>query len=69
MTKFFKSELVGSYYGFLIYKEWDKDYDPFTEKFSGHAKVFYTVIDPSTDEMLDSFKTLREAKKFIEKIL
>lgn len=69
MTKFFKSELVESYYGFLIYKEWDKDYNPFTGEYSGHAKVFYAVIDPTEDEMLDSFKTLREAKKFIEKII
>lgn len=67
MKKCIKSELVEVYYGFEIRRETDKHYDPETGELYGHAQVFYAVCDE--DCMIGSFKTFKEARKFIEKIL
>lgn len=69
MQKCIKHEIIETYFGFQISKEWDKEYDPIMDEYKGQAKVFYAVIDPTEDVMLESFKTLKEAKKWIEKIL
>ena len=67
MTKCVKCEVVETYYGFTINREEDKKVDIITEEPYGRATVFYTVNDG--DDMLESFKTLKEARKWIEKIL
>lgn len=69
MYKCIRSYKVKEYFGFYIYKEFDKKYDDIMDVYSGHEKVFYTVIDPAYDEMLESFKTLTEAEKYIRKII
>ena len=62
MMKCIKCEELETVNGYIICREEDKKYDDFTGKFSGRTHVFYTV---NTDElMLESFKTLREAKKY-----
>lgn len=67
MTKCVKCEVVDTYYGFTINREEDKKVDIFTGETYGRTTVFYTVNDG--DDMLESFKTIKEAKKWIEKIL
>lgn len=67
MTRCVKCEPIETYYGFIICREEDKKVDFITEEPYGRSTVFYTVNDD--DCMLESFKTLREAKKWIEKIL
>jgi hypothetical protein len=62
-----KSEKVENYHGFIICREEDKKRDPETLETYGHTKVYYTVYDG--DDMLENFKTLKDAKKWIEKIL
>lgn len=62
-----KCEVVETYYGFTITREEDKKVDILTEEPYGRSYVFYAVNDD--DGMLESFKTLREAKKWIEKII
>lgn len=67
MTRCVKCEVVETYFGFTITREEDKKVDIFTDEPYGRTTVFYTVNDG--DDMLENFKTLREAKKWIEKIL
>ena len=67
MTRCVNCKVIETYYGFTINREEDKKVDPFTDETYGRTTVFYTVND--SDNMLESFKTLREAKKWIEKIL
>ena len=67
MTRCVKCEVVETYYGFTITREEDKKFDPFTFETYGRATVFYVVNDG--EDMLESFKTLKDAKKWIEKIL
>ena len=65
--KCIKCEVVDTYYGFNINREEDRMYDDDTDEYSGRVRVFYAVNDG--DDMLESFKTIKEAKKWIEKIL
>lgn len=67
ITKCIKSDFVETYHGFEIRRETDRPYRPDTGEFYGHARVFYVVYDG--DWMVDSLKTLKEAKKYIEKLL
>lgn len=70
MTRCIKCEIVETYYGFTITREEDKKVDIFTNETYGRTTVFYTVYeDVENGDMLESFKTLKEAKKWIEKIL
>lgn len=62
-----KCEVIEERYGFTINREEDRQYDDFTGEYSGRTKVFYTVNDE--DWMLESFKTLKEAQKYIERII
>ncbi len=66
MTKCVESKYIETYYDYDIYRQVDKKLDENFEPF-GHGKVFYAVI--FGDDLLDSFKTLAEAKKFIKKLL
>lgn len=63
-----KSDWVDSYRGMYIYKEFDKTYDSAKGKFVGHAKVYYAIYTPDGKEeiLTESFKTLKEAKKYID---
>ena len=65
-TKCIESRFVESYYEYDICREVDKKVDEFDEPF-GHGIVYYTVY--FEDDMIESFKTLAEAKKFIERLL
>lgn len=67
-TRCIKAEQIEERHGFTINREEDKQYNDFTGEYYGRTYVFYTVNDPE-DGMLESFKTLREAQKYIEKIL
>lgn len=67
-TRCIKAEQIEERHGFTINREEDKQYNDFTGEYYGRTYVFYTVNDPN-DGMLESFKTLREAQKYIEKIL
>ena len=63
-----KAEQIEERHGFTINREEDRQYDDFTGEYSGRTYVFYTVNDPD-DGMLESFKTKKEAQKYISKIL
>lgn len=52
--------------GLTIIRSVARDYDSFTEEYSGHKKVWYDVCDD--EDILGSFKTLREAKKYLKEI-
>lgn len=52
--------------GLTIIRSVTRDYDSFTEEYSGHQKVWYDVCDD--EDFLGSFKTLREAKKSLKEI-
>ena len=67
-TRCFKAEQIEERHGFTINREEDKQYNDFTGEYYGRTYVFYTVNDPE-EGMLESFKTLREARRYIEKIL
>lgn len=66
MTRCVESRFVDRYYDYDIYREVDKKIDENFEPF-GHGIVYYTVY--YEDDMIESFKTLAEAKKFIERLL
>ena len=63
-----KAEQVEERYGFTINREEDRAYNDFTGEYSGRVYVFYTVNDPE-DGMLESFKTLKEAQRYIDRII
>lgn len=67
LTKCVKCTFIETYYGFTINKEWDKRIDPLTFEPYGNASVFYTVNDG--EWMLESFKTIKEARQYITKLL
>lgn len=49
--------------GYTIIRSEARDFDKWTETYSGQTKVYYDVCDEDGD-LIESFKTLREAKKF-----
>jgi len=59
-----KVEIVN---GYEITRDIDQHQDRFTEEFSGHKKVWYSVCVPDGD-MLDCFKTLELARKYAKSI-
>ena len=67
VMKNISSEYRETYHGFDIFQEIDRPCRPDTGEFYGHAQVFYAVCDG--DWMLESFKTINEARKYIEKLL
>ena len=49
----------------LEIQRWEaKKQDIFTEELKGQTKVYYDVVDIAEDCLIDSFKTLKEAKAF-----
>lgn len=63
-----KSDWVDVYRGMYIYKEYDKVWDDTKGKPAGHAKVYYAIYVPDGKEevLTESFKTLEEAKRYID---
>lgn len=66
MTKCIDSKYIETYFDYDIFREVDKKIDADFNLY-GHPMVFYVVY--YGDDMLDSFKTLNDAKKFIKKLL
>ena len=65
-----KSDWVDVYRGMYIYRECDKVWDDTKGTTVGHAKVYYAIYVPDGKEeiLTESFKTLKEAKKYIDYI-
>ena len=51
--------------GYTIVRSEARSFDKWTQEYSGQTKVYYDVCDEDGD-LLESFKTLREAKRFCE---
>ena len=54
--------VVAEINGYTIVRSEARDFDRWEQKFTGRTKVYYDVCD--ADDLLKSFKTLREAKRF-----
>lgn len=57
------NKVVGEINGYIIIRSEARNYDEWSGTYSGRTKVYYDVCDDD-DNLLDSFKTLREAKSF-----
>lgn len=62
MLRCVKCEELEERNGYFINREEDREFDDLTLEPKGRTKVFYTVN--TEDMMLESFKTLREARKY-----
>ena len=60
------STLVDYYKDYEIRREVDKRVDTFTGETYGHAFVFYAVV--FDDCLIESFKTIKDARRYIDKI-
>jgi hypothetical protein len=60
-----KHEVIAKINGYTIVRSEARKYDRWERKFTGRTKVYYDVCDEDED-LLKSFKTLREAKRFAE---
>lgn len=58
-----KHEVVAEINGYTIVRSEAKKFDRWDETFSGQSRVYYDVCDEDMD-LLESFKTLKEAKNF-----
>lgn len=63
-----KSEVVETRNGYTICREEDKKEDPLTLKPYGRSYVFYAIYDGKDGDMLDSKKTLREARRYADSL-
>lgn len=61
-TKDIKNEIVAEINGYQIVRSECRNYNDFTGEYSGQTKVFYDVC--TEEDLIESFKTLREAKKY-----
>jgi hypothetical protein len=59
-----KCEQIEERNGYVICREEDRQYNDFTGEYSGRVHVYYTVN--TEDMMLESLKTLREARKYAD---
>lgn len=66
MTRCIKCEVLEKRNGYTINREEDRKFDDFTYEPKGRVRVFYTVNDDEC--ILESFKTLREAQRYADKI-
>ena len=66
MTRCVKCEVLETRNGYTINREEDRKFDYFTLEPTGRTYVFYTVNDEEL--MLESFKTLREARKYADSL-
>lgn len=55
--------VVAEINGYTIVRSEARDFDKWEQKFTGRTKVYYDVCDADGD-LLESFKTLQEAKRF-----
>lgn len=58
------SKLVDTTNGYEIYRCEARMYDEYKDKFIGRTKVYYDVCVPDGGDIIESRKTLSEAKKF-----
>ena len=56
-------KVVAEINGYTIIRSEARNFDKWEETYSGQTKVYYDVCDEDGD-LLESFKTLREAKRF-----
>lgn len=56
-------KVVAEINGYTIIRSEVRDFDKWDQKFTGKTKVYYDVCDGDMD-LLESFKTIKEAKKF-----
>ena len=61
-----KCEMLETRNGYTISREEDQKYDASIMETKGRIYVFYTVSDD--EMMLESFKTLREARKYADSL-
>lgn len=54
--------------GYEIYRCETRMYDEYKDKFIGRKKVYYDVCFPDGGDIIESRKTLREAKKFAKSL-
>lgn len=66
MTRCVKCEVIEIRNGYTISREEDRKIDFFTMEPVGRTYVFYTVNDDEL--MLESFKTLREARRYADSL-
>lgn len=57
-----KHEIVAEINGYQIVRSESRKHNDFTGEYSGQTKVFYDVC--TEEDLIESFKTLREAKKY-----
>ena len=62
-----KHEVVAEIDGCQIIRSESRTFDPWTGALRGKTKVYYDVCQD--EEMLDSFKTRRQAEKFLKCLL
>lgn len=62
------SLLVEVVNGYEIYKCEARMYDEYKDKFIGRKKVYYDVCFPNEGDIIESRKTLREARKFAKSL-
>lgn len=58
-----RHEVIVEMNGYTIVRSESRKFDTWEQKFEGQTKVYYDVCDEDGD-LLESFKTLREAKRF-----
>lgn len=61
------NNVVAEVNGFQIIRSVTRDYDKWTGEIRGRKKVYYDVCDDDGD-LLDSFKTLQQAKAFCRQL-
>ena len=64
MRRCIKCEVIENRNGYTINKEKERSYDPIMGEYFGKIVTYYSVNDEEL--MLDSFKTLREARRYAD---
>ena len=62
------SQLIDTVNGYEIYRCEAKMYDEYNDKFIGSKKVYYDVCFSDGGDIIESRKTLREARKFAKSL-
>lgn len=64
MRRCIKCEVIENRNGYTINKEKERSYDPIMGVYFGKIVTYYSVNDEEL--MLESFKTLREARRYAD---
>lgn len=64
MRRCIKCEVIENRNGYTINKEKERSYDPIMDVYFGKIVTYYSVNDEEL--MLESFKTLREARRYAD---